>query len=116
MYYVIKGPAEHGQYLCEMADHSVPQWWHKRALALTFATEDAAWRHLERVNREHADGKAGRYVARVVCVTTKHDHRARVARLLADNEELRHEIAALRKAQPTNEALPQTTEPEKRGT
>lgn len=96
MYYVIKGPADCGQYLCDMAGHACPQWWHDRGAGLSFKTAEDAWRHLEEVQRAHRDD--GTYTGRVVRVWTTLDQRARLAQYRADNAQLRATVIALEKS------------------
>jgi hypothetical protein len=86
MHYVIKGPRDGNQYLCDFANQPVPQWWGDRLAALSFKTAEAAYDHLATVQREHPT--AGSYSGRAVRVLLPSDRKVREAHIRAHRDEL----------------------------
>lgn len=86
-YFVIKGPAENGQYLCALPGYSCPQW-SDRKNARRFPDAEGAWKWLEAVQKETP---AAWFQGRVVRVNSMRDKNAEIARLRAWCDELRVE-------------------------
>lgn len=91
-YFVIKGPDDCGQYLCDIFGHECPQWY-SRKTARHFPDAESAWKYLRATQQAHPDST---YTGRVIRVMTRGDQRARLARLQADLEYFRRENQRLR--------------------
>lgn len=85
MYYVLMGPDDSRNHLCDYRpDVTCPQWYRDLRRAYKFTSPEEAIKFRASVSPRWDLGKI-----RVVRITTRADRRARLAALIAENERLR---------------------------